>query len=227
MDQTTHNQPVRDSIIVGGGPAGLAAGVYIARARLDAVLLERGVPGGQLLLTETIENYPGFAAPIGADTLVNQMVEQCTRFGLQHMQANVEAIVTRPDGLHEVRTSEGPLLTRTVVICVGAVPRKLGIPGESAFTGRGVSYCGTCDGAFFRGRNVAVIGGGDTAVEEGMFLTRFCPQVTIVHRRHELRAQKILQERAFANKKVSFILGALPLEIIGETTVRGLRRDVG
>ncbi|NLF39697.1 thioredoxin-disulfide reductase [bacterium] len=212
-----------DCVIIGGGPAGLAAGLYVARARLNALLVDRSAPGGQLLLTETVENYPGFVEPINAYDLIQQMVDQCKRFDLQFAQKSITGIAVRPDGLHQLETTDGRLVSRTTVLCTGAVPRRLDVPGEKEFSGKGVSYCATCDGAFFRGKRVAVIGGGDTAVEEGVFLTRFCEKVTIIHRRTELRAQKVLQERAFANPKIEFILGAVPVEIIGDTSVKGLR----
>lgn len=216
----------RELVIIGGGPAGLAAGIYAARADIDTVLLERGVPGGLVVSTESIENYPGFADGIGGPELMTQMENQARRFGLEISFANVENI--RPvEKRFIVNTDSGEIQAGAVIIATGAHPQLLGVKGEAEFTGRGVSYCATCDGAFFRGKKVAVVGGGDAAVEEAVFLTRFAEKVFIVHRRGELRATKAVQKKAFENSKIEFVWHSVVDEILGTDTVEAvLIRDV-
>lgn len=215
-----------DLIIVGGGPAGLAAGIYGARADLKTVLLERGMPGGMAASTEFIENYPGFPEGIGGPELAMAMDAQARRFGLKVMSVNVESI-RRSDEHWLVETDEGIMAARAVILATGAQPSKLGVPGEGKFHGRGVSYCATCDGAFFRDKTVAVIGGGDAAVEEGLFLTKFTTKVYLVHRRDRLRATKILQQRALENPKIEFCWNSVVDEILGQDTITGVRlKDV-
>lgn len=215
-----------DLIIVGGGPAGLAAGIYGARADLKTVLLERGMPGGMAASTEFIENYPGFPEGIGGPELAMAMDAQARRFGLKVMSVNVESI-RRSDEHWLVETDEGIMAARAVILATGAQPIKLGVPGEGKFHGRGVSYCATCDGAFFRDKTVAVIGGGDAAVEEGLFLTKFTTKVYLVHRRDRLRATKILQQRALENPKIEFCWNSVVDEILGQDTITGVRlKDV-
>ena len=200
-----------DVVIIGAGPAGMTAAVYASRANLDTLMLERGVPGGQMADTEAIENYPGFESVLGPD-LSNKMFEHAQKFGAQYAYGEVKEVVDHGD-YKEVIAGDKTYRTKTVIITTGAEYRKLGIPGEEELTGRGVSYCAVCDGAFFKDREIAVIGGGDSAVEEGMYLTRFAKKVTIIHRRDELRAQKILQDRAFENDKIEFIWDTVVEEI--------------
>ena len=213
-----------DVIIVGGGPAGLAAGLYAARMNLRSVLVDRGPLGGQLLNTELIEDYPGFESILGRD-LSEKMGEHARNFGLDIREFQpVEAVDVEPDGTKVVRLDGGgELRAPAVIMAAGGLPRHIDVPGEEEFAGRGVSYCAVCDGAFFKGQELAVIGGGDAALEEGDFLTRYASKVYIIHRRDQLRAQPILQERARANPKVEFILNAQIKEIYGEGAVKGVR----
>lgn len=212
----------RDIVIIGGGPAGLAAGLYAARAALDTVLVEQGVPGGLAAGTERIENYPGFEEGIGGPELANRMDAQARRFGLKVVNSGVQKLVRVEKGFI-VKTEEGDLVARAVILATGAQPRKLGVKGEAELHGLGVSYCATCDGAFYKGRKVAVVGGGDAAVEEAIFLTRFAEKVYIIHRRGELRATKIVQERARRNQKIEFIWHSEVAEILGSYFVEGIR----
>lgn len=208
-----------DVTIIGGGPAGLAAGIYAARAALKTVLLEKGMPGGLAASTEFIENYPGFAEGINGPELMMQMDAQARRFGLEVKSATVEDIKAVED-YFSVKTDEEVITTKTIILATGAQPQKLNIPGEEEFHGRGVSYCATCDGAFFRDKKVAVVGGGDAAVEEAIYLTKFASEVHIIHRRGELRATKILQKRAMDNEKIIFHWHNVVEKILGEATVQ-------
>ncbi|MBW1802699.1 MAG: thioredoxin-disulfide reductase [Deltaproteobacteria bacterium] len=210
-----------DIVIIGGGPAGLTAGLYTARDKRDAVLLERLSPGGQVLMTDWVENYPGFRDGISGFELMDHMKSQAERFGLPILNEEVREVDFHN---HEKRLvlGSGPMIARSIIVATGAQPRKLGIEGEDLLTGKGVSYCGTCDGPFYRDAMVAVIGGGDTAVEEALFLTRFANRVYVIHRRDELRATKILQDRAFANKKITFIWDTVPIRIEGQSGVERL-----
>lgn len=204
-----------DVIIVGAGPAGLCAGMYAGRGMLKAVVLERGVPGGELLNTELIEDYIGFESILGRD-LAQKMADHAKKFGADIRQENVEAIEKMPDGMFEVRTSSGTAYRApTAIITAGGTPNKLGVPGEQEYAGRGVSYCAVCDGAFFKGETIAVVGGGDAAVEEADYLTRYAEKVYLIHRRDELRASKLLQERLFANPKIEVIWNTVVDEIRG------------
>jgi thioredoxin reductase (NADPH) len=194
-----------DVVIVGAGPAGLCAAMYAGRGLLRSVLLERGVPGGELLNTEWIDDYPGFEHVLGRE-LAERMTSHAQKFGADIRQDTVETIVKRDDGIFEVATAlqhvyEAP----TVILTAGGTPLKLGVPGELEYAGKGVSYCAVCDGAFFKGDTVAVIGGGDAAVEEADYLTRYASKVYVIHRRDQFRASKLLQERLFANPKVQVI----------------------
>lgn len=205
---------IYDVIIAGAGPAGMTAAVYASRANLDTALMERGVPGGQMVDTEDIENYPGYESILGAE-LSNKMFEHAKKFGAEYIYGNISEVIDHGH-YKEVIAGDKTYRTKALIIATGAQYKKLGIPGEEELTGRGVSYCAVCDGAFFKDRELVVIGGGDSAVEEGVYLTRFAKKVTIIHRRDELRAQKILQERAFANEKVEFIWDTVVEKINGK-----------
>lgn len=196
-------EKIYDVIIIGAGPAGMTAGVYTSRGNLSTLMLERGIPGGQMANTEEIENYPGFETIMGPD-LSTKMFEHAKKFGTEYAYGDVTDVIDG-ESFKTIVVGEKQYKARAIIITTGAEYRKMGIPGETDLTGRGVSYCAVCDGAFFRGKEVVVVGGGDSAVEEGSYLTRFADKVTIVHRRDELRAQKILQDRAFANEKIDFI----------------------
>ena len=205
-----------DVIIVGGGPAGLCAAMYAGRAMLSAVLLERGIPGGELLNTEKVEDYPGFTSVLGPD-LAQKMTEHARAFGADIRQENVEAISRLADGTFRVVTGpESEYRAPTVILTAGGTPTKLGVPGELEFAGRGVSYCAVCDGAFFKGETIAVVGGGDAAVEEADYLTRYAKKVYIIHRRDEFRASKVIQERTLANPKIEVIWNTRVLELVGD-----------
>ncbi|XWN53164.1 thioredoxin-disulfide reductase [Anoxybacillus flavithermus] len=194
---------IYDVIIIGAGPAGMTAAVYTSRANLSTLMLERGVPGGQMANTEEVENYPGYEHILGPE-LATKMFEHAKKFGAEYAYGDVKEVIDG-EAYKTVVTSNQQYKARAVVIATGAEYKKLGVPGEKELGGRGVSYCAVCDGAFFKGKELVVVGGGDSAVEEGVYLTRFASKVTIVHRRDQLRAQKILQQRAFANEKVDFI----------------------
>ena len=213
-----------DVIIVGGGPAGLAAGLYAARMNLRSVLVERGPLGGQLLNTELIEDYPGFESILGRD-LSEKMGAHARNFGLDIREFQpVEAVNVDPDGTKVVRLDGGgELRAPAVIMAAGGLPRHIDVPGEEEFAGRGVSYCAVCDGAFFKGQELAVIGGGDAALEEADFLTRYASKVYVIHRRDQFRAQPVLQDRARANAKIEFVLNAQVREIYGEGAVKGVR----
>lgn len=197
------DKKIYDVIIVGAGPAGMTAAVYTSRANLSTMLIERGIPGGQMENTQDVENYPGFDHVLGPE-LSNKMFEHAKKFGAIYKYGDIKEIIDEGP-IKKVVTSNDEYQAKTVIISTGADHKKLGVSGEDELGGRGVSYCAVCDGAFFKNRELVVVGGGDSAVEEAVYLTRFASKVTIVHRRDELRAQKILQERAFANDKVEFI----------------------
>lgn len=204
-------EKIYDVVIIGAGPAGMTAAVYASRANLATLMIERGIPGGQMANTEEVENYPGFDTILGPE-LSTKMFEHAKKFGAEYAYGDVSEII---DGTpyKTIVAGKKEYKTRTIIITTGAQYKKMGVPGESELGGRGVSYCAVCDGAFFKGKNLVVVGGGDSAVEEGIYLTRFAEKVTIVHRRDELRAQKILQDRAFANDKIDFIWNATVKEI--------------
>ncbi len=207
-------------IILGGGPAGLSAGLYAARARLDHLMIEKGAPGGQVLLTDWVDNYPGFPEGISGFDLVEKMEEHAKRFDLNILTAEV----TKVDLSDEKRkvlylTGDQSVSCDSLIICTGASANTLNIPGELELRGKGVSYCGTCDAPFYRNMHVAVAGGGNTAIQEAVYLTKFASRVTVIHRRDELRATKILQELAFANEKIDFIWNSQVTSIEGETGV--------
>jgi thioredoxin reductase (NADPH) len=209
-------------VIVGAGPAGLCAALYAGRGMLRTVVLERGVPGGELLNTEWIEDYPGFKKIKGRE-LSQLMTDHAKEFGADIRQENAESIVRRDDGIFEVTTSRGIVFEApAVILTAGGTPSKLGVPGELEYAGRGVSYCAVCDGAFFKEETIAVVGGGDAAVEEADYLTRYAAKVYLIHRRDQLRASKLLQERLFANPKIEVIWNKQVLELVGGPT--GLTR---
>lgn len=216
-----------DIAIIGGGPAGLAAALYAARGRAKTVVFERGIPGGQIVTTDWVENYPGFPAGVSGQELGDLLTKQAETHGaIIRSFAPVESITQENDGMF-VLTSEGEeFAAYSVIVATGAVPRKLGIAGEAEFTGRGVSWCATCDGALFRDKIVAVVGGGDAAVEEAMFLTKFASRVHLIHRRDEFRATRCIQERCRANPKVEEHLSRVPVEVVGKDgKVAGLRLE--
>ena len=203
-----------DTMIIGAGPAGMTAALYAARSNLKVALLERGIYGGQMNNTAEIENYPGYARISGPE-LAEKMFEPLENLGVEHLFGQVEKIEDHGD-YKKIITEDEVFETKTVILAPGANHRHLGVPGEEEYNSRGVSYCAVCDGAFFRDEDLLVVGGGDSAVEEAIFLTRFAKSVTIVHRRDQLRAQKLLQERAFANEKISFIWDSVVKEIKGD-----------
>ncbi|WLD92915.1 thioredoxin-disulfide reductase [Alkalihalobacillus sp. AL-G] len=213
-------ETIYDVIIAGAGPAGLTAAVYTSRANLSTLMIERGIPGGQMANTEDVENYPGYDHILGPD-LSNKMFEHAKKFGAEYAYGDVKEIV---DGEEYKRVLVGggkEYKARSIIIGTGAEYKKLGIPGEKELSGRGVSYCAVCDGAFFKEKELVVVGGGDSAVEEGVYLTRFASKVTIVHRRDKLRAQKILQDRAFDNEKIDFIWNHTVKEVNAENNKVG------
>lgn len=209
-------------IIVGGGPAGLTAGIYATRAGLSTLLLEKMVPGGQITNSELVENYPGFPGGISGFELGQLMEEQARKHGLVITMAEVKGIELADDK-KIVKTASDDYVTDAVIIAGGAEHAKLGIPGEDDLVGKGLSYCATCDGPFFRDRTVSVIGGGDVAISDALFLARFSSRVYVIHRRDQLRASKILQDRAFAEEKIDFIWDTVVDSIDGTDTVTGLK----
>ena len=214
---------VYDVVIVGAGPAGLTAAIYASRGRLKTAVLERNMAGGQIALTDLVENYPGFPEGISGFDLSQKMKEQAEKFGAEMREIEgVAELRTDAEGCYVVVTDREEIHTRAVILAPGVEPRRSGIPGEAEFIGRGVSWCATCDGALYRGKTVAVIGGGDAAVEEGLFLTKFAEKVYLVHRRDELRAAPIAQERAFANPKFEFVWDSIPKQIDGTEMVEAL-----
>src|SRR5216684_6469217 len=216
-DHTKHGY---DVIIVGAGPAGLCAAMYAGRGMLKALTIERGAPGGELLNTDLIEDYIGFESIKGWE-LAQKMAEHAKQFGAEIVTDTVEKIRKADDGWFDVATSRGKTYRApAVILTAGGTPVKLGVPGEKEYAEKGVSYCAVCDGAFFKGEVLAVVGGGDAAVEEADYLTRYASKVYIVHRRHELRASRILQERAFANPKIEMVWNKHVTEIVG--TERGV-----
>jgi len=208
-----------DVIIIGGGPAGMTAGLYTSRARLKTLLIENGLFGGQMTTTELIENYPGFPQGVSGEELSRFMEEQAKRFGMEAISDEVVEIGPERD-LKRVKTYEGEYFCRSLIICTGTEYRKLGVPGEEKFKGRGISYCATCDGAFFKDSRIIVVGGGDSALTEALFLTKFVSELTIIHRRDALRATKIYQERALSNPKIKFLWNSVVQEIKGDSVVR-------
>ena len=215
-------QPDYDLIILGGGPAGLTAGLYAARSRLKAVLVERFLPGGQVLNTDWVENYPGFPEGVTGFGLMEKMKEQVDKFELPQLSAEVNTI-TKAGDLFAVELSDQTLHGRAVIITTGAEPSRLNVEGEINLTGHGVSYCGTCDAPFYREQTVIAVGGGDTACEEALYLAKFAAKVYLVHRRDQLRAQRILQERIFTNEKIEVLWDSVVESIAGQENVDGVK----
>ncbi|MFA5335605.1 MAG: thioredoxin-disulfide reductase [Candidatus Omnitrophota bacterium] len=213
--------PDYDVVIIGGGPAGLTAGIYASRARLKSLLLEKMMPGGQILTSPLLENYPGFSEGVAGPGVIEEMVKQAERFGLEIKTGEVTKIGEKGDK-KAVSSDTGEYGASAVIFAMGASYSKLGVPGEEKLGGRGVSYCATCDGPLYKNKEVAVVGGGDTAIEEALHLTKFCSKVYVIHRRNELRATKILQERALAEKKINIIWDSIVTEILGTSRVEGV-----
>ncbi len=215
-------EDVRDLIIIGGGPAGLTAAIYAVRSGIQPLVFAGHMPGGQIANTERVENFPGFPEGIHGAELAQRIQEQAQRLGADIRMEGVRRVdfAQRP---FQMGTSSGSYRARAVIVATGAFPRRLGVPGEAEFFGRGVSTCATCDAFFYRGRRVVVVGGGDSALEEGLFLTNFASEVIVVHRRDQLRASHILQQRAFANPKMRFVWDSVVEEVLGEQTVKGVR----
>lgn len=211
-----------DIVIVGAGPAGLAAGLYAARARRRTLLIERKVTGGQIALTAIIENYPGIEEVDGFE-LGQIMQHQAEKYGMEVAYTDVTSLERRDDAVHVIHTNEGDITAKAVILTGGADYDHLGVPGEERLTGKGVSYCATCDAAFFKDQIAVVVGGGDAAMDEGLFVTRYASQVHVVHRRDELRASRILQERAFANPKMDFLWNTVVEEIEGGDAVERVK----
>jgi thioredoxin reductase (NADPH) len=207
-----------DLVIIGGGPAGLTAGLYASRARLNVILLEKVVPGGQVVTTDWVENYPGFPEGISGPDLVQKMTAQVQKFDLK-IETNAVVSMDLSEPIKKITLSDRVITTHAIIIASGASPKKLGVPGEDTFYGKGVSACATCDGPFFKDSVVAAVGGGDTAVQESLFLTKFAKKVYLIHRRDQLRAEAILQERALANEKIEFLWDSVLTGIKGLTDV--------
>jgi thioredoxin reductase (NADPH) len=220
-DQKETSVQEHDIVIIGAGPAGLAAGLYAARAMRKTLLLESNVTGGQIALTSAVENYPGIAEVNGFE-LGQSMQKQAEKYGMQTVYSRVVAVEPQEDRRHLVRTEEDEYLARAVIVTAGADYKRLNVPGEERLTGTGVSYCATCDAAFFKDMDVAVVGGGDAAMDEGLFVTRYARKVYVIHRRDQLRASAVLQERAFANDKMEFVWNTVVERIEGESMVESL-----
>jgi len=210
-----------DVVIIGAGPAGLAAAIYTGRARLDTLILEKTTPGGQILLSDFIENYPGFAEGIAPFQLMENIRKQAERFGAKIVMDDVQEIL-KQETFWQIRGNRGEYKSKSVLVATGSDHRKLDIQGEERLTGRGVSFCATCDGAFFQNKVVAVVGGGNWALTEALFLTRFCREVKIIHRRDQLRAEKILQERAFKNPKIKVLWNMVVDKINGDESLESV-----
>lgn len=230
-EEKNATQVYHDLVILGGGPAGLTAGLYAARSRLDVVLLEGKACGGQMMTYELVENYPGFPEGIGAPELIQKIIDQVAKFGLKIVKNQAMSVKINPEN-HEktIILKDGVIRCKAIIVATGAHARKIDVEGEGRLTGKGVSYCATCDGAFFEDCIISVIGGGDQAVEEAIYLTRFGRQVNVIHRRNELRATKVIQERAFDNPKIKFIWDTVVTHIHGEdlvdhVTLKNLKTD--
>ncbi|MDC7953242.1 thioredoxin-disulfide reductase [Liquorilactobacillus mali] len=219
-----------DVVVIGAGPGGMTAALYASRANLSVLMLDRGIYGGQMNNTAEVENYPGFKSILGPD-LAKEMYESSTQFNAEYAYGNVEEVTVTDDGLKTIKTDSDTFETYALIIATGSQYKKLGVTGEQEYSGRGVSYCAVCDGAFFRDRDVVVVGGGDSAIEESSYLSKLVKEVNVVHRRDELRAQKILQDRAFENPKIQFTWDTVLTSIEGDgkkvTGVKTLNKKTG
>jgi thioredoxin reductase (NADPH) len=213
---------VYDLIIIGGGPAGLTAGIYATRGGLNTLLIEKFCPGGQIALTEMLENYPGFPE-IGGMELTRLMEDQARKFGLTITNEEVVQVTDKGVGEKIVKTKDGTHSAKTVIVASGTQQKRLGVRGEENLIGKGVSFCATCDGRFFQNKNVCVVGGGDSAIKEALYLSKLVRKVYVIHRRSQLRAEKIVQKRAFANPKFEFVWDSVVEEIIGQDRVEGVQ----
>jgi len=213
---------IYDVVIIGAGPAGLSAAIYTGRGRLKTLVLEKGIPGGQILLTDFVENYPGFPDGVVPFELMDKFRAQAEKFGAEIVQDEVERI-EKKDDLWNVIAGQAEYLTRTVLVATGSAHRRLGLENEGKYLGRGISYCATCDGAFFKDKDLAVVGGGDWALTEALFLTKFCRSLKLIHRRDKFRGEQILQERVFENEKITAIWNSIVTHILGSATLESLR----
>lgn len=212
---------IYDVVIIGAGPGGLSAGIYTGRGRLNTLILEKGIPGGQILLTDFVENYPGFPDGVVPFELMEKFRLQAEKFGAKIIQDEVERI-EKKDDLWNVGAGQGEYKTHTVIIATGSTHRKLGLENEGKYLGRGISYCATCDGAFFKEKDLAVVGGGDWALTEALFLTKFCRSLKLIHRRDKFRGEQILQERVFENEKITVVWDSIVTRISGSATLESL-----
>ena len=212
---------VYDVVIIGGGPAGLSAAIYTGRGRLNTLILEKGIPGGQILLTDFVENYPGFPDGVVPFELMEKFRVQAEKFGAKITQDEVEGI-EKKDDLWNVVAGQREYMTRTVLVATGSAHRRLGLENEGKYLGRGISYCATCDGAFFKEKDLAVVGGGDWALTEALFLTKFCRSLKLIHRRDKFRGEQILQERVFENEKITVVWDSIVIHISGSATLESL-----
>lgn len=210
---------IKDLIIIGAGPAGMTAGIYAIRSNLNSLIIESKMPGGQLALTDLVENYPAFPDGVSGQELAGLIESQCRNFGVEFENFVKVDLIEKDDNIFKLKTNKGDFFSKTVIVATGASPAELGIPGEREFKGKGVSHCATCDGPLFKNKNILVIGGGDSAVQEAIFLTKFASSVRVVHRRDKLRAEKILQEKAFDNPKIEILWNSNLMEIKGENSV--------
>lgn len=219
-----------DVIVIGAGPGGMTAALYASRANLSVLMLDRGIYGGQMNNTAEVENYPGFKSILGPD-LAKEMFESSTQFDAEYAYGNVEDVSVDDNGVKTIKTDSDTFETNALIIATGSQYKKLGVPGEQEYGGRGVSYCAVCDGAFFKNRDVVVVGGGDSAIEEGSYLSQLVKEVNVVHRRDKLRAQKILQDRAFENPKMKFTWDTVLIGIEGDgkkvTSVKTMNKKTG
>ncbi len=210
-----------DVIIVGGGPAGLTSALYCARANLNTLLIEKMFAGGQMATTDTLENYPGFEELISGSELAMRMEKQAKKFGVQIVNDDVLELIL-DEKVKEIKTPNNQYQSKAVILCMGASPKELGISKEKEFRGSGVSYCATCDGSFYEGQKVAIVGGGDTAAKDAIYLSRICKKVYIIHRRNSMRAAKVLQDKLFSIENIEFIGDAVITEIKGQFGVEGI-----
>jgi len=215
------NNKIYDVVIIGGGPAGFTSGIYTAREKLETVLLEKSMTGGIPNVTDLIENYPGFPEGIAGPDLMLKFKQQAEKFGVNIREYDEVRQIVPGKQYHTIKTEKKEYRAKAVIIATGGLPRLLNVPGEKEFAGRGVSYCATCDGPFYKDTEIAVVGGGNAAIQEALFLTKFAAKVTVIHRREKLRASPILQQRAFANKKIDFIWDSVVSNIYGENVVEG------